>query len=968
MKCYRQAMKIDESSVKALLGIIQCQILMDQLDEAQQQLEFFKEIQSSVGSSGDILYLRALFAMKKDKPAEEVMQLLQETIESHFSTLAGLPLGGKYFEMLNPDFLLEIVDMFLMFAPTEPSGTSLANNNALRKCNLILEPIVKTVPGLMQAIYMLAKVKYISGDIENAKVVLQRCLDNDPTFVNAHILMSQIHLSNHNYSACETSLENGLSYNFDVKDSPIYHIIKAKTQKMQNHLDEALNTLNVAMNLPGIKRAGSAGQKPTKFPITLGNRVTLYLELADVQRALNMTHEATKTMQDAINEFSGTPEEIKVTIANAEFSILRGDVEHALTSLRQITPEQSYYIQAREKMADIYLKHRKDKRLYTSVYRELVDKQPSPQSFLLLGDAYMSIQEPEKAIEVYESALKKNPKDSSLASKIGQAYIKTHQYGKAINYYEAAVRSGNQNFLRFELAELHMKLKNYEKAERLLKNTLKDDGAIDLSKLMDEAKCLFSLAQIYKKTKESAEAVQTYIKAKDAQARVIKRVGIEQPDEVAAQKAFAAKISNNIGEYYTTLRDHEKAIKSYREAIFYNENDDMSMIALANLYLLNNDLDFCQQQLVTILKTHKDHEKATLMLADLMFRKNEYDAATFHFQQLLEKRPDNYTALSKLVEILRRAGKLKECERYIDQAKITNPRAPMEAGFNYCKALYEWYSNNATGALKHFNLARKDNLWGETALHNMVQICLNPDSDIVGGETFELDNDSSASERHDSEQMALKTAERLLKDFKPEQKLLKHKTLENYLLMSTKNNSFVQKALTNLMAIAQTEKDHVPTLLAMATGHMILKQTPKARNQLKRIAKMDWNVEAAEEFEKSWLLLADVYIQSGKYDMSQELLKKCLEHNKSCSKAWEYMGFVMEKEQSYKDAAVNYENAWKYSNESNPAIGYRLGFNYLKARRFVDAIDVCHKVLGKYPNYPKIKKEILDKARSQIRN
>ena len=25
-------------------------------------------------------------------------------------------------------------------------------------------------------------------------------------------------------------------------------------------------------------------------------------------------------------------------------------------------------------------------------------------------------------------------------------------------------------------------------------------------------------------------------------------------------------------------------------------------------------------------------------------------------------------------------------------------------------------------------------------------------------------------------------------------------------------------------------------------------------------------------------------------------------------------------------------------------IGYKLGFNYLKAKRFVDAIDVCHKV------------------------
>ena len=32
----------------------------------------------------------------------------------------------------------------------------------------------------------------------------------------------------------------------------------------------------------------------------------------------------------------------------------------------------------------------------------------------------------------------------------------------------------------------------------------------------------------------------------------------------------------------------------------------------------------------------------------------------------------------------------------------------------------------------------------------------------------------------------------------------------------------------------------------MATAYMILKQTPKARNQLKRIAKMDWNSEVVK--------------------------------------------------------------------------------------------------------------------------
>lgn len=38
-------------------------------------------------------------------------------------------------------------------------------------------------------------------------------------------------------------------------------------------------------------------------------------------------------------------------------------------------------------------------------------------------------------------------------------------------------------------------------------------------------------------------------------------------------------------------------------------------------------------------------------------------------------------------------------------------------------------------------------------------------------------------------------------------------------------------------------------------------------------------------------------------------------------KAYEYMGFIMEKEQSYRDAAYNYEQAWKFSGNTNPMIG-----------------------------------------------
>ena len=146
-----------------------------------------------------------------------------------------------------------------------------------------------------------------------------------------------------------------------------------------------------------------------------------------------------------------------------------------------------------------------------------------PQTSLMLGDALMNIQEvnlegwwffskslslclslqPEQALSVYEKALKKNPRDSLLASKVGQSLIKTHQYTKvsphiirlstlgrfhcillevfisrsmcimqAISYYEAALKSEGQQFLRRDLATLYLRLNHFDRAERTIQTAL----------------------------------------------------------------------------------------------------------------------------------------------------------------------------------------------------------------------------------------------------------------------------------------------------------------------------------------------------------------------------------------------------------------------------------------------------------------------------------------------------------------
>lgn len=51
--------------------------------------------------------------------------------------------------------------------------------------------------------------------------------------------------------------------------------------------------------------------------------------------------------------------------------------------------------------------------------------------------------------------------------------------------------------------------------------------------------------------------------------------------------------------------------------------------------------------------------------------------------------------------------------------------------------------------------------------------------------------------------------------------------------------------------------------------------------QLKRLAKAPWVLSEAEDLEKSWLLLADIYCQGSKFDLALELLRRCVRYNKA---------------------------------------------------------------------------------------
>jgi tetratricopeptide repeat protein 21B len=186
--------------------------------------------------------------------------------------------------------------------------------------------------------------------------------------------------------------------------------------------------------------------------------------------------------------------------------------------------------------------------------------------------------------------------------------------------------------------------------------------------------------------------------------------------------------------------------------------------------------------------------------------------------------------------------------------------------------------------------------------------------------------------------------------------------------ITSKEVKELEVAEKKLKKILEKNKEYVPALVAMGLCKFILKKSSEARNYLKTVTQQEFQLEFAEYFERAWLLSADYYISVNKFDLAEAELKKVLKYNKSNVKAEELMGLIKEKEKAYVDAAEHYDKAFKMSNNKNANVGFRLAFNYLKANRFVDTIDVGKEILKVHPDYPKLKTELIDKARSMIKN
>lgn len=208
-----------------------------------------------------------------------------------------------------------------------------------------------------------------------------------------------------------------------------------------------------------------------------------------------------------------------------------------------------------------------------------------------IADTYILLASYSEAIDSYKEALELNISENCLVKpdrsytyyKLGQAYISNGESIEAIQVLKKSLElNPNHSFVYSYLGMAYADLGQKEKAIENCKLGQQKDP--------DEYKPYEDMGWVYAHFKEYSKALEEYQKAKSILSSktsdsIIKEINLER----------LSSIEYNIGISYHNLNLTEQAVKAYKMAIQYNENNPAPYHALGLIYLYRGDKELAIQ-------------------------------------------------------------------------------------------------------------------------------------------------------------------------------------------------------------------------------------------------------------------------------------------------------------------------------------------------------------------------------------
>ncbi|XQJ24432.1 Tetratricopeptide repeat/TPR repeat, putative [Leishmania guyanensis] len=471
MATFRKAAMLTDT-VAPLLGTVACLLREGDLEEAATQLQFCNQLQPVAQRNAELSMLNAELRWRRRGMEEEtaVLRYLDQAAEAiKHDVKAHAGSGMEVYVHLNSPVALAVAHAYLMHCRNEPPDPMFKHTDVIgEKCGRHLEFLVQHLPACMEAQLMLAKVWFVTGEVRKAQNLLKSTLlVQEQPLPEAFLLSSQICQYMGDVKLASRALEQALTLDFSLQEQPLYNLLLGTVQGTTGKSAEALASLQRAYDTVKSAVTTSSSGKPMQS-LSVPELVTLYLQLAQAQLRVRDVDAARTTLMEAAFKFRDSTQVGRVAIAQAMLAA-RTDVDKSIELLRQVPSKSEFYIAAHSQLGKLFLTQKHNVAMYIRCFQEMAEAAPSAPSYVALGEAYATVQEPEQAIAAYEKAKALSPSSNELSVRVGRALVAAHDYAKAIQYYQDALMSDpHLSTVRTDLAMLQWRLGRIDAARETI--------------------------------------------------------------------------------------------------------------------------------------------------------------------------------------------------------------------------------------------------------------------------------------------------------------------------------------------------------------------------------------------------------------------------------------------------------------------------------------------------------------------
>ncbi len=726
-----------------------------------------------------------------------------------------------------------------------------------------------------------------------------------------------------------------------------------------------------------------------KIPISV--EIRLFLQLRSAYSHTGRVADAESTKAIIMERYEGTNALDLVRVSDAKDFLDANNVADAITALKMVPRGSTSYVTATELLATTLLTRRNDRDGYIQCYREVVEAAPTVDNLRRLGAAFTKAGRFTEAIDIFHQIESDHP-GVMVTQEICAALVATRRVDEARQVYHDALFGQNTaplSDVRRAYIRLLLDLDEFDVAAEqaalavAVHSTLEDSAAgveiADFSELLSEAKSHTTSGT------RDVSAIQALDRGK-AMLQMTARERIVDPTVkslyrtriadlcLALRAQSAAWIASGRPIPTTAGRPEFDTPKVYLETALKECPQHVpSLLAKAEDELHRGHLKACRTACDTIIMLEPGHPGGTVMLARAAVEAGNSEEAVKSVRALVDGAGGgvDWGLVIKLIRLLRRGAKDTESAEFVGfdpSADEDIVKGAHTGGFYMARGMYLKYTQRNEAALLMLDKARVDPVWKSRAMVEMAHIYLNPscrhDMGALeeGRKTRGPPRPETSNSRH---------AAGLIGKLKGMLSEADHICLEARLaILRGQDTEELLRAMNGLQAqdMSNVRLHYHRALVQAAQG-----KTPTVRSTLKQVKAMNKEsgssvpTEYIDDFVAAMLVLADTYLSAKKHSVVETIINEhVLPFDPHRARAQELLGIVKEKESAYDDALEHYEIAWGLVAHKSPEIGFRLAFNYEKAGRPVDCINVLE-VLRKLGNETQQAKKLRDAACRGIR-